>query len=655
MLTLNFSAIAEAEKVIQEMKDKIDACRIIEDRAVKHLEVSRELSKSLVDNGLEEKGFSGYKSMISEIWGLESTLADVKGLALKLEHTQHELASLDQEYEQLKYDKQELESKLSMTVESNKELLLQKQELDHKIKELEGLKDCLNHSQKSELIHEENLEIVRAGHLLTKEVNELKSQVEKLTAENNFYSQENADLKKQKLNWVVDKDGSQRIAHLESMVAELQSANQSLEWQKNQATKMLETQAEQAIPKASWKVNDVVQVIGTGQIVKICGYSSDKKIGHFVCQMPNGDKKEFFTGQLRFLSSEERAHQFIKSYKLKTTTWEDFQKVAQGDSEILKEISMSKLKNRLRVKTALPGLFGEYILLTGDTSDLGWLNSQTFDKVAAEAMSKRSEQELEQSLKADAAEFFATHNSPKKLGNVKWETIREYAQGSPEKIDALIKCASTSAGNKENSKTQFCDGLENLCADYIAGTGDRSDLGWVPFASLVLMKLEESGAVSKEDVSQETALPKVNPASILQAEVLNIESKISNCKTVDQLEEISGCNPSNIQDADDVGAIVDIYEIHIERTGEFEKLNWLPESIQDEIYQRLGRGTRPLDFELGEKVRGVDLYSAYCSKAGVVTRLTSELISVAWEDGKFNTHYAKDLEIVPFTLSLKAA
>ena len=124
---------------------------------------------------------------------------------------------------------------------------------------------------------------------------------------------------------------------------------------------------------------------------------------------------------------------------------------------------------------------------------------------------------------------------------------------------------------------------------------------------------------------------------------------------MEKLEEISGCNPSNIKDADDAGVIVDIYEIHIERTGEFEKLNWLPESIQDEIYTRLGRGSRPLDFEIGEKVRGVDLYSAYCSKAGVITRLTPGLISVAWEDGKFNTHYAEDLEIIPESLALKAA
>ena len=43
LLELNFSAIEEAEKVIQEMKEKIDACRIVEDRAVEHLELSREL------------------------------------------------------------------------------------------------------------------------------------------------------------------------------------------------------------------------------------------------------------------------------------------------------------------------------------------------------------------------------------------------------------------------------------------------------------------------------------------------------------------------------------------------------------------------------------------------------------------------------------
>ena len=217
LLELNFSAVAQAEKIIQEMQEKINACRSLEDRAVAHLEVSRELSKSLIDNGLEEKGFSGYKSTLSEIWGLESTPVDVKGLVLKLEHTQHELASLDQESEQLKYEKQEVESKLSMIIESNKELLLEKQELEHKIKELEGLTDSLDNNQQSELVHEENLDIVRAGHLLTKEVNELKSQLEKLTAENNFYSQENASLKKQKLDWVTQENGTdkERIAQLE--------------------------------------------------------------------------------------------------------------------------------------------------------------------------------------------------------------------------------------------------------------------------------------------------------------------------------------------------------------------------------------------------------------------------------------------------------
>ena len=87
----------------------------------------------------------------------------------------------------------------------------------------------------------------------------------------------------------------------------------------------------------------------------------------------------------------------------------------------------------------------------------------------------------------------------------------------------------------------------------------------------------------------------------------------------------------------------------------FNKLNWLPSSIQDEIYTKLGRGTRPLDFEIGDKVSGVDLYSAYCSKTGVVTRLTPSLISVAWGDGKFNTHYAEELEIIPESLGLQVA
>ena len=682
-MLLEFSAVTEAEKIIQEMQERIKLCKEVEDKAVAHIELSRDLNESLRRNGLQPEGWSGLRNTLTEIWELGNAPIDDSGVVSKLEDAQSELSILDKKHEQLKVEKQSLESKLSMTVQSNKELLLEKQKLESKIKELEDLTGSLDNSEQELNLYSENLQI---------EINDLKSTVEKLTAENNFYSQENKDLKKQKLDWVVNKDENQRIAQLESMVAELQSANQSLEWQKNQATKMVQTQAEQAIPQASWKVNDVVQVIGTGKVVKICGYPLGGKIGHFVCRMPDGSKENFFTGQLRFIQSgdvegeekeatsenppqtpqldleveevvvgkdyvppQERAHQFIKSYKVKTTTWEDFQEVAQGDSDILKEISMSKLKKKLTVKTALPGLFGDYVLRTGCANDLIWLNSPTFDKVATEAMSKRSEQELEQNLQQTASEFFATHNSPKKLGNIKWETIRDYAQGSPEKIDALIKCASASAGNKENSKTQFCDNLENLCVDYISRTGDKSDLDWVPFAKLVLMKLQESNAVSKEDASQETALSKVNSASILQPEILNVESKISNCKTVEQLEEISGCNPSNIQDADDAGAIVDIYEIHIERTGEFEKLNWLPESIQDEIYQRLGRGTRPLDFEIGEKVRGVDLYSAYCSKAGVVTRLTPGLISVAWEDGKFNTHYAEDLEIIPESLALQVA
>ena len=677
LLELNFSAVTEAEKIIQEMKDKIDACRSLEDRAVAHLEVSRELSKNLIENGLESNNFNVYRSMLSEIWGLESTPVDVKGLAIKLERTQHELASLDQEYEQLRYEKQEVESKLSMTVESNRELLLKKQELENKIKELEGLTDSLDNSQQLGLVHEDNLEIVRAGHLLTQEVNELKSQLEKLTAENNFYSQENASLKKQKLEWVVNKDENQRIAQLESKIAELESENQSLEWQKNKAVAMVEEKVEQAIPQASWEINDIVQVIGTGEVVKIVNYPEDNKLGHFACLMPDGEtKKSYFTGQLRFVQSgnnavnppttpqtepelpmdlgvvevvgneihvpsHKRAHEFIKSYKIKTTTWEHFQKFAQKDSQVLKDISMSKLKNKLRVKTALPGLFGDYVLRTGDTSDLAWLNSPTFDKVATEAISKRGKQELEQSLQADAQQFFATHNSPKKLGNIKWETVRNYAQGDGNKIDALIKCASASAGNKENSKTQFCDNLERLHADYIIRTGDNSDLQWVPFATVVIALLD------KNDNTSELANH--------ESETTSLEGKISDCKTVEQLEETSGRNPSNIKDADDAGVIVDIYEIHIERTGEFDKLNWLPESIQDEIYQRLGRGTRPLDFEIGEKVRGVDLYSAYCSKAGVVTRLTPGLISVAWEDGKFNTHYAEDLEIIPESLALQVA
>ena len=389
-MLLEFSAVTEAERVIQEMQERIKFCKEVEDKTVAHIEVSRDLNESLRRNGLQPEGWSGLRSAITEIWELQSTLIEDTGIVSKLE------------------------DKLSMAIQTNKELLIEKQKLESKIKELEALTDSLDNSEQELNLHSENLQV---------EINNLQSTVEKLTAENNFYSQENKDLKSQKLNWVVDKDGNERIAQLESMVAELQSANQSLEWQKNQATKMVKTQAEQAIPKASWKVNDVVQVIGTGKVVKICGYPLGEKSGHFVCRMPDGSKENFFTGQLRFIQSgdvgeekltsenppqtpqldleveevvvvqdyippQERAHQFIKSYKVKTTTWEDFQEVAQGDSDILKEISMSKLKKKLTVKTALPGLFGDYVLRTGKTSDLTWLNSPTFDKVAAEAMSK---------------------------------------------------------------------------------------------------------------------------------------------------------------------------------------------------------------------------------------------------------------------------
>ena len=184
--------------------------------------------------------------------------------------------------------------------------------------------------------------------------------------------------------------------------------------------------------------------------------------------------------------------------------------------------------------------------------------------------------------------------------------------------------------------------VSSLLSPHITSTGDKSDLEWVPFATVVVALLERNDTTSELTDNEDSR-------------VTSLEGKISDCKTVEQLEKVSACNRSNIKDADDAGAIADIYEIHIERTAEFEKLNWLPESIQDEIYQRLGRGSRPLDFEIGEKVRGVDLYSAYCSKAGVVTRLTPGLISVAWEDGKFNTHYAEDLEIIPESLALQVA
>ena len=749
-MLLEFSAVTEAEKVIQEMQERIKLCKEVKDKTVAHIELSRDLNESLRKNGLQPEGWSGLRSALSQIWGLENTSVDVKELAIRLEHSQHELASLDQQYQQLEYDKHEVESKLSMTVQSNKELLLEKQKLESKIKELENLTDSLDNSEQELNSYSENLQI---------EINDLKSAVERLTAENNFYSQENKDLKNQKLNWVVGKERSalgakppkprifQRVAELESLVAELQSANQSLEWQKDKALAMVKAQVEQGIPQASeWKVNDIVQILGSGKKVRIVGNCSDKKLGHFVCLMPDGNEENFFTGQLRFISGDAedipqvdsqltldlttescpmegalveinctkkgedktwnglpgyvqeikgkkakialqgdyrekwfslsalkvlelppqdlkteevgeqivppqlRAEHFKTGFN-KKTNWEDFRLFAEQDPQVLTEISGFSGKAGKKVKEALPSLCADYILRTGDRSDFEWINSPTFETLVEQAISQL---EPEKILQQAASEFFATHNSPKKLGKVRWETVREYAQGCSQRIDALIKCAS--ASGKENSKTKFCDNLESLLVDYIVRTGERSDLDWVPFANLVLMKLGESNAVpTEENASQETALSKVNSASILQPEILDVESKISSCKTVEKLEEISGCNPSNIKDADDAGVIADIYEIHIERTGEFEKLNWLPQSIQDEIYTRLGRGSRPLDFEIGEKVRGVDLYSAYCSKAGVVTRLTSGLISVAWEDGKFNTHYAEELEIIPKSLELQAA
>ncbi|MEO0967168.1 MAG: hypothetical protein AAFX80_02225, partial [Cyanobacteria bacterium J06639_18] len=276
-MLLEFSAVTEAEKIIQEMQERIRLCKEVEDKTVAHIEVSRGLNESLRRNGLQPEGWSGLRNTLTEIWELGNAPI-----------------SSDQEYEQLKYNKQEVEDKLSMTIQTNKELLIEKQKLENKVKELEALTDSLDNSEQELNLHSENLQI---------EINNLQSTVERLTAENNFYSQENKDLKKQKLDWVVNKDENQRIAQLEFMVAELQSSNQSLEWQKSQAIKMVEIQAEQAIPQASWKVNDVVQVIGTGKVVKICGYPLGEKSGHFVCRMPDGSKENFFTGQLRFIQS----------------------------------------------------------------------------------------------------------------------------------------------------------------------------------------------------------------------------------------------------------------------------------------------------------------------------------------------------------------
>ena len=149
---------------------------------------------------------------------------------------------------------------------------------------------------------------------------------------------------------------------------------------------------------------------------------------------------------------------------------------------------------------------------------MAWLNSPTFDKAATDAMNQREKHEqqleLEQSLEKGALEFFKTYNSPKKLGNVKWETVRNYAQGSAERIEALVKVANSSG--RENSKTRFCERLEDLCVDYIKRNvssenpqGDRSDLQWVPFANLVLTKLRESPTEELvEDANrQQPALP----------------------------------------------------------------------------------------------------------------------------------------------------
>ena len=126
-MLLEFSAVTEAEKVIQEMQERIRLCKEVEDKTVAHIELSRDLNESLRNNGLQPLGWSGLRNTLAEIWELGNAPI-----------------SLNQEYEQLKYDKQEVESKLSMTIQTNKELLIEKQKLENKVRELEGLTDSLD-------------------------------------------------------------------------------------------------------------------------------------------------------------------------------------------------------------------------------------------------------------------------------------------------------------------------------------------------------------------------------------------------------------------------------------------------------------------------------------------------------------------------------
>ena len=58
-MLLEFSAVTEAEKVIQEMQERIRLCKEVEDKTVAHIEVSRDLNESLRINGLQPEGWSG--------------------------------------------------------------------------------------------------------------------------------------------------------------------------------------------------------------------------------------------------------------------------------------------------------------------------------------------------------------------------------------------------------------------------------------------------------------------------------------------------------------------------------------------------------------------------------------------------------------------
>ena len=122
-MLLEFSAVTEAEKVIQEMQERIKLCKEVEDKTVEHIELSRDLNESLRRNGLQPEGWSGLRNTLTEIWELGNAPIDDSGVVSKLE------------------------DKLLMTIQTNKELLIEKQKLENKLKELEALTDSLDNSE----------------------------------------------------------------------------------------------------------------------------------------------------------------------------------------------------------------------------------------------------------------------------------------------------------------------------------------------------------------------------------------------------------------------------------------------------------------------------------------------------------------------------